>query len=808
MQLNFKVLSARTSLIKIFILLLLCVYIITSGGQYVTAASSDSTIKVNGKSVNISIKDYKEKNSAGFYVFGDSGATITYEIKQPVATEFNRFSLVYSSRNCLKGEIFYELDSKTYSEEFFLEDGNKKTFSSLIDGYLASKKATKISKIVLKDIENIENAFVLHEVTTAVYKVYSDDTIYIENSRFKLGVCLIWGGGLNYFEDKKDGDSSINNMLNYHDAGRLVQQSYYGTGEAPYESTIFNGTTWNYNPVQGGDVSGNKSKLVDFYIDDSRIYVKCRPLDWAHDNKYTISYMENNYVLHDDYVKVDNKFIDFSGYSHGGRRPQELPAFYTISYLDKFTFYNGTKPWTNDTLTNKIGLPFWGGEEADKCKFNIVDGNTETWCSWTSNVTGYGIGLYTPEIEELLAGRNAWNGSKDPMNVATNYVAPLINTSMQNFTAFEYSYLLTGGNISQIRNTFKAHKDDIDQNWDAFTSIDYTHLDFAKESDITAISSRFQTTATNSSTGVVKFEVTGNGDDPSVYIDYQANLQNLSTKDYRYLVYSYMIPTSNSDGHAYESDFFICTEKSGWAPSGAAMFRKELIKDGKYHSMIIDLYDYPDMWPSTDSQIYKIRFDYFTQAVAGDVMYLSEFSLAKDMTTAQKYADNYMSTVAPSTGNNTSLFSTPPTMTFDDKKDDLNPIATAKPSAGNGTTSSATSTPGSTMSNGVEINGDSGNNGNGNANDGNADSGNPNNGNLDNNGNNNVGNNGNTDNNNSGNNVDKNTGSGNNGEVVNGENKGLPTFAIVMIVVGSVLVAGGAGVAIWFFIRKKNAIKE
>jgi hypothetical protein len=211
---------------------------------------------------------------------------------------------------------------------------------------------------------------------------------------------------------------------------------------------------WCYNPVQGGDQYGNRSKLVDFKIaeDGKSIWVKCQPLDWAQKNSRTPTYMENTYSIADGYIKVDNRFIDYSGYTHRNAH-QELPAFYTISYLSDFVFYDGNKPWQDDTLTVKKDLPFWAGNS--NAYFTMK--TKETWCAWVAP-GGYGVGVYTPIAEILLAGRHQYNGSKDAHNNATNYVAPLITYKLKAFEAFEYSYYITTGSVDEIRDTFKSVK--------------------------------------------------------------------------------------------------------------------------------------------------------------------------------------------------------------------------------------------------------------------------------------------------------------------------------------------------------------
>jgi len=48
--------------------------------------------------------------------------------------------------------------------------------------------------------------------------------IYIENSEVKLGVITNYGSVVGYFSEI----SPVNNFINYVDAGREIQQSYYG----------------------------------------------------------------------------------------------------------------------------------------------------------------------------------------------------------------------------------------------------------------------------------------------------------------------------------------------------------------------------------------------------------------------------------------------------------------------------------------------------------------------------------------------------------------------------------------------------
>ncbi len=393
-----------------------------------------------------------------------SGNNGTYTFKENFRLElyrrgyFNRYTLGYSSTSPIRGEITYLLwdanhQSTTRTETFFLEAGQNKTFSSLIDGYFDRNYAYGVTGITMKTCDGSTATFTLQSLTDIILEIHPT-TYYLENDRYKLGVLLSWGGGISYIEDKQDGDPRMNNLINRADPGRLVQQSYYGVKDGPYYTGAYYGDTlWGYNPVQGGDLYGNGSKLVDVRIDPDgkSMYIKCRPMDWAHNASATPSYMENTYTLTDRGIHVANRFVDFFGVEHPARHA-ELPAFYTISYLGTFHYYNGSKPWTGDAYTTLPNEPFWAGNK--NAYHNIVKGNTETWAAWT-NPEGYGIGLYVPGTEIMLAGRHEYNGSKDPLNGGTSYVAPLKTMAIQSFVPFEYDYIIAAGTIDEMRATFK-----------------------------------------------------------------------------------------------------------------------------------------------------------------------------------------------------------------------------------------------------------------------------------------------------------------------------------------------------------------
>lgn len=414
------------------------------------AVSAEPSVKLEADKTASGVSYRVEGAAGGAYNHYKFTESLIYWFDTPVGEEFNSYAVSYSTDAYLKGEITYITGGEKHSEEFFLEPGENQSFISFCENALKNKNCDSVSSLKLSVIDAEEASFILEDIAVSSREVPKEDVVYITDGKYKLGVKLTWGGGVSYLEDLEDGDETISNLLNDHDTGRLIQQSYYGTNSAPYKPANYGGNEWCYNPVQGGDQYNNRSKLVDFRIaeDGKSIWVKCQPLDWAQKNSRTPSYMENTYTIEDGCIKVDNLFIDFSGYTHRNAH-QELPAFYTISYLSDFVYYAGNKAWSGGELTTKKDLPFWAGNS--NAYFTLK--SKETWGAWVAP-NGYGIGVYTPIAEILLAGRYQYNGSKDASNSATNYVAPLITYKLKAFEAFEYSYYITTGNIEEIRETF------------------------------------------------------------------------------------------------------------------------------------------------------------------------------------------------------------------------------------------------------------------------------------------------------------------------------------------------------------------
>ena len=228
----------------------------------------------------------------------------------------------------------------------------------------------------------------------------------------------------------------------------------------------------------------------------------------------------------------------------------------------------------------------------------------------------------------LYAGRFSYNGSKSATDGATNYVAPLVTYKMTSFDPIEYSYLITTGSVSEIRGVFTANKDfatneSLHKHYQSMrvTEIDFANLDFSSQDGMQPLERPYNTDVSyNSSQKAARFKAT-DANDPQVYVNYLNASTPLYAENYRTLEFTYKIP-ENASLDSYACDLFLCTGGKT-APDGSERTRVSLIKDGQWHTASVDLSSL-SFW---SGKINAIRFDYFDQCSAGDIMYVKSFVL-------------------------------------------------------------------------------------------------------------------------------------------------------------------------------------
>lgn len=362
-----------------------------------------------------------------------------------------------------------------FAEDFFIPSSQQGSFRQIIDFYFANTYEKNLDKIELRNVGESAGKVVVKACYGGTKEWFDNSQVYLESGDIRLGIDLNAGGAINYLEylnhrvqqvQTENGNVEVGinyasvlggelmydsvNLINEMDRGRLVQQSYYGISGEPYESAVYNGTPWPYNPVQGGDFSGTSSQIVDFTIGKDSIYVKTRALDWAKRESVTPSYMENRYTLENNIVKVENSFTDWSGYTHNIYRDQELPAFYGVISLGTLVTYRGSDPFQNEDLSYYPSLGNWVG--TNRAYWTDI---TENWVAWV-NDDDFGVGLYTPNTSTILTGKVGTKNYSSQISKAdaTTYTTMIAQMRLSTYETFSYDYYLTVGQVDKIRQSF------------------------------------------------------------------------------------------------------------------------------------------------------------------------------------------------------------------------------------------------------------------------------------------------------------------------------------------------------------------
>ena len=192
-----------------------------------------------------------------------------------------------------KGEI--SESSKTHTEPFYLLPCQNEEMRYIVDFYGEHEGRKVIRYVDFYNLTDSAGSVTLSALSAAKHPIdfstvsfINKDVepqmqLFVQGETIKLGCTLKSGGAVNWFSSldtsvrqihadgnvyvgkaQKEGDvvqSGDVNLINSHDNGRLVQQSYYGIGPdndqgyvpGQFGTDDTNTRPWHSNPVQGGD---------------------------------------------------------------------------------------------------------------------------------------------------------------------------------------------------------------------------------------------------------------------------------------------------------------------------------------------------------------------------------------------------------------------------------------------------------------------------------------------------------------------------------------------------------------------------
>lgn len=275
---------------------------------------------------------------------------------------------------------------------------------------------------------------------------------WLDNGVIRVGIDKRYGGAIVYAAAA----GSTENLVNIHDKGRQIQQSYYAgrsldrteAGQSPHWSP------WAWNPVQAGNFEGDPSVVLDFETRENGtvLFSHCQPRLWDMNEELARCYFSQEMQFEagmDNVVRVTNTITCFREpndiWGPPAARSQELPAVYIIGNLSRMVIYDGDNPWTNDALT-----PVQYGTEDTWIWTRQKP--TEPWAACVDPVTQRGLGVYSP-----AGAGNTWNmGWVGPAegteySSATMHFAPLASWSLAPDSGRTYRYWIIIGELKEIR---------------------------------------------------------------------------------------------------------------------------------------------------------------------------------------------------------------------------------------------------------------------------------------------------------------------------------------------------------------------
>ncbi len=403
-------------------------------------------------------------------------------------------------------------------------------------------------------------------------------SLELNNDTLHVKLDLTRGGAINYISES----GSTRNLVNIHDEGRYIQQSYYAgqslnrqaDGQNPHWSP------WPWNPIQVGDSYNNRAEILEQRIDGNVLYTKCIPMLWDMNNEPAEAEMEQWTSLKGNVIQVHNKITCLRTddiWNEGTKKSQELPAVYPIADLRYLYSYFGNTPFTGGQLDNPevvfLNGPtkFWGRYGNDMV--------SENWMAFVDDKQ-WGMGVYTPISNNFLAGMAGTPGG-GALSGSTSYIAPIKTVEMYKNTVYEYDYWLVIGTLNQIRSEIYNLRGVQRNTWNFTDDLEGWSLD-PKGGTV------------EQSDGNLKFTVGGlksteAGDLPSVDND----VESWEPADLRYLWLSIKNETASDSGA-----FHFFHDAGGKDSVGYSLSPN----DAEFRDVLIDL-DTLDFW--TGSNIYS-----------------------------------------------------------------------------------------------------------------------------------------------------------------------------------------------------------
>lgn len=268
------------------------------------------------------------------------------------------------------------------------------------------------------------------------------DLLFIDNREVKVGIDRSMGASITWLSWKKHPE----NIINIHDPGRLLQQSYYAgkmlNRQADGQSKDWN--PWCWNPIQGGGVMSWARVNRFEKLQNRMLIAETIPKLWDMPDEEAEALMLQATEFEPDMpsvVRVRNRLVctrkENDRWGAAVPRHQELPACYFTSEFRHFESYLGKGNWRRE---NQPSGPPWGRV---KPPLNVMA---------CFNDQDQGVAVFSPVAEENwnFGPHGAYSPSAKPTDPQCVHMAPISFVRIGPKTTLEYRYWLVVGNKADV----------------------------------------------------------------------------------------------------------------------------------------------------------------------------------------------------------------------------------------------------------------------------------------------------------------------------------------------------------------------
>jgi hypothetical protein len=272
--------------------------------------------------------------------------------------------------------------------------------------------------------------------------IASADSLSLNNGVTTVKIDRTRGGAITWVSV-----SGGTNLINLHDLGRLVQQSYYAgarldrraEGQSPAWSP------WTWNPVQGGSFAHAPGILDKFESRDGVLHSLTRPKLWDMPDETAACTMEQQTEFEPgqrNVIRVTNTLVirrpADDRWGAPDARHQELPAIYLVRAFATARIYEGEGRWTDFELP-ALSKKGWGRPVAPKRAMAFF------------RADGLGFAIYSPAADATWnSGVTGTSRSADPMHADTTHVAPIATVTLDRDTTYTFRYWMLLGDATTL----------------------------------------------------------------------------------------------------------------------------------------------------------------------------------------------------------------------------------------------------------------------------------------------------------------------------------------------------------------------